>query len=63
METQLVIPRSQEPSTITELLEALRKADFKPSHERKRSRTTRLSATSSGFSVLPEPIGSITAGR
>jgi len=35
METQLVIPRSQDPSTIGELLEALRKAHFKPSHESK----------------------------
>ena len=35
METQLVIPRSHEPSTIAELLDALRKAHFKPTHESK----------------------------
>ena len=35
METQLVIPRSQEPSTIAELLDALRKGHFKPTHESK----------------------------
>jgi len=35
METQLVIPRSQDPSTIAEILAALRKAHFKPTHESK----------------------------
>ncbi|MEI7909335.1 MAG: hypothetical protein WCK77_06840 [Verrucomicrobiota bacterium] len=35
METQLLIPRSQEPSTIAEILEALRKAHFAPTHESK----------------------------
>ena len=30
METQLVIPSSQDPSTIAELLQALRKAHFMP---------------------------------
>jgi len=35
METQLVIPRPQDPSTIAEILEALRKAHFKPTHESK----------------------------
>jgi len=35
METQLVIPPSHDPSTIAELLDALRKAHFKPSHESK----------------------------
>jgi len=30
METQLVIPRPQDPSTISELLEALHKAHFNP---------------------------------
>jgi hypothetical protein len=35
MEFQLVIPRSHEPSTIAELLDALRKAHFKPTHESK----------------------------
>ena len=32
METQLVIPSSQEPSPIPEILEALRKVHFKPTH-------------------------------
>ena len=35
METQLVIPRSQDPSTVAELLAALRKAHFEPTHESK----------------------------
>jgi hypothetical protein len=35
METQLVIPHSEAPSTITQLLEALRKAHFEPRHESK----------------------------
>jgi len=35
METQLVIPRPQDPSAITEILQALRKAHFKPTHEGK----------------------------
>ena len=35
METQLVVPSSQDPSTIAELLSALRKVHFKPTHESK----------------------------
>ena len=35
METQLVIHSSQEPSTIAEILEALRRAHFRPTHESK----------------------------
>jgi len=35
METQLVIPHSEAPSTITQLLEALRKVHFEPTHESK----------------------------
>ena len=35
METQLVIPRAEAPNTLTEILEALRKADFQATHESK----------------------------
>jgi len=35
METQLVIPHSEAPCTITQLLDALRKAHFEPRHESK----------------------------
>ena len=35
METQLVIPHSEAPSTITQLLDALRKVHFEPHHESK----------------------------
>jgi hypothetical protein len=35
METQLVVPHSVAPSTITQLLEALRKAHFEVHHESK----------------------------
>ncbi|MCX6877543.1 MAG: hypothetical protein NTW21_27600 [Verrucomicrobia bacterium] len=35
METQLVIPHSAAPSTITQILEALRKEYFDPRHEGK----------------------------
>ena len=35
METQLVIPHSEDPCTITDLLEVLGKAHFKPTHESK----------------------------
>jgi len=35
METQLVIPQSEAPSTITDILEVLCKADFHPIHESK----------------------------
>ncbi|KAB2642137.1 MAG: hypothetical protein DVB26_03570 [Verrucomicrobia bacterium] len=35
METQLVIPHSVAPSTINQLLDALRKVHFEPKHESK----------------------------
>jgi hypothetical protein len=35
METQLVVPHSTPPSTITQILEALRKEQLEPRHEAK----------------------------
>lgn len=35
METQLLVPHSAAPSTITQIMEALRKEHFEPHHEAK----------------------------
>lgn len=35
METQLLVPHSAPPSTITQIMEALRKEHFEPHHEAK----------------------------